>query len=131
MGTPDEKEKVLYPELSYRLVGILFEVYNTLGYGHKEKYYENAVALELEKLKISYKRQMYISLDYKGQHIGKSFLDFLVDGKIILELKQGLVSSRKNIEQVYAYLKVNKLKLGIIAQFTPQGVKCKRVVNVN
>ena len=131
MGTPDEKEKVLYPELSYRLVGILFGVYNELGYGYKEKYYENAVALELGKAKIPYNRQMYISLNYKGQHVGKSFLDFLVDGKIVLELKQGLVSSRKNIEQVYAYIKANKLKLGIIAQFTPQGVKCKRVININ
>jgi len=124
-------ENVLYPELSYDIMGVLFEVFKELGPGHKEKYYENAIAQGLTERGLRFERQLYMPLSFKGKVVGKYFLDFLVEGKIVLELKKGNhYSSHKHIEQVLAYLKAHGLRLGIIAQFTEEGVKYRRIVNV-
>ena len=124
-----KRKDLLYPELSYKLIGILYEVYNELGYGHQEKYYEKAIEIALKNANINYKKQLYVPLKFQGQKIGNYFLDFLIENKIILELKRGDKFSKKNIEQVYGYLKVNNLHLGIIAQFTAINLKFKRIIN--
>ena len=112
-------------------MGVLFEVYKALGPGHKEKYYENAIVECLKSTAIPFKQQLYVPLSFKGKVVGKYFLDFLVDDKIVLEIKKGdMYSSKQHIEQVLSYLKVNNLKLGIIAQFARDGVKYKRIVNL-
>lgn len=128
----DEKAetKIIYPELSYRIVGILFDVYNELGGGYREKRYEDAVAQRMQELGLQHKRQYYIPVSIAGIKIAKDFADFLVEEKVILELKRGDYFSRKHIEQVYEYLKAKNLNLGIIAQFTSRGVKFKRVLNL-
>ena len=73
---------------------------------------------------------MPIKLLYKNQFLTTNYLDFLIENKIILELKQGNLFSRKDIEQVYNYLKASNLKLGILARFTKSGVKYKRIINI-
>ena len=127
----ENKIELVYPELSYKLVGISYDVFNELGPGHKEVYYQNALAKELQKLNIPFKEQVYFPITFKGAQVGKYFLDFLVDDKIILELKAGDRFSRKNIEQTYSYLKISNLKLGILINFTGGEVKFKRILNIS
>ncbi len=125
------RKDVLYADLSYRVMGVLFEVFKELGPGHKEKYYENAIAEGFTHAEIFFERQLYVPLSFKGKVVGKYFLDFLIDGKIVLEVKKGtMYSSKKHIDQVLSYLKANNLKLGIIAQFASDGVKYRRIVNL-
>jgi len=50
----ENKIKLIYPELSYKIVGILYDVFNELKAGHKESYYQRAIALELQKSNIYY-----------------------------------------------------------------------------
>lgn len=121
---------VIYKKLSYQIMGIIFEVYNELGYGFKEKYYEEAIAKEFDKLKLDYKRQLPYKLKYKDEIIGTYRFDFLVEDKIILELKQGDFYSKNNFTQVLQYLKASNLKLAILINITQQGVKFKRVLNI-
>lgn len=124
------KAELVYPELSYKIVGLLFEVYNELGPGHKEKVYEKALAVLFEENNIRYEEQLFCPVVLKGKQIGKYFIDFLVEKKIVLELKQGIRTSKKNLDQVHTYLKTNNFKLGIIAQFGTDEVKFKRVLNI-
>ncbi len=124
------RTNLIYPELSYKIIGILFDVYNQLGYGYQEKYYEKAVATSLKLAKLNYKEQFSIPLEFKGEKIGNYFLDFLVDDKIVLELKRGERVAKSNIDQIYAYLKATGLKLGILAQFAPSGIKFRRILNI-
>jgi len=121
--------EIIYKELSYEIVGVLFEVFNDLGYGHKESYYEKAVARGFDYRSIKYRRQVPFKLNFKGKEIGRYYLDFLIDGKIVLEIKRGNYFGKKNIEQVFNYLKVTNLKLAILANFTPNGIKFIRIVN--
>jgi len=126
----NEESKIIYPELSYQIVGILFGAWNNIGYGHKENFYQKAVAKEFEDKKILFKEQAPVKVKYKGKEIGVYYLDFLIENKIVLEIKKREFFSKKDIDQLYAYLKATKLKLGIIAHFTKSGVKFKRVLNL-
>lgn len=126
-----KREDLIYPELSYEIIGILYEIYNDLGCGYQEKYYQKALSLKFKERNIVFQEQLMVSLKFQGNNIGKYFLDFLIENKIILEIKKDEQFSRNNIEQVYAYLKATNLKLGIIANFTKQGLKFKRIVNLN
>lgn len=58
-------------------------------------------------------------------------MDFVIEGKIVLEIKVGEHFSKNNINQIYGYLKATDLKLGILANFTRTGVKYKRIININ
>lgn len=83
------KQDLLFPELSYLLVGIAFDVFNELGAGHMEKFYQKAYSIALVTKGISFKEQFYSPLFFQGQIIGRQFLDFLIDDKIVIEIKKG------------------------------------------
>lgn len=123
--------ELIYPELSYEILGSLFCVYNQIGYGHKEAIYQKALAKELSARKIKYIEQVLSKLKYKDEEVGKYFFDFLVDDKIVIELKVREHFSKKDIEQLYSYLRSGDIRLGIIAHFTSFGVRYKRVVNIS
>ena len=126
-----QRKDLIYPELSYQIVGILFEVYNYLGEGYQEKYYQRGIAKELRKSNISFQEQVYAPVTFKGEKIGDNYLDFLIENKIALEIKRGNKFSKNHIEQVLSYLKAKKLKLAIIANFGSKELKFKRIVNLN
>src|SRR3989304_9266910 len=96
-------EKLIFPELSYKLVGIMFDVYNALGAGLKEKTYENAVRKAFEEEELSYNQQLFVPVKYKDEVVGKLFLDFLVEDKVVVELKVGDRFNKGNIDQICGY----------------------------
>lgn len=122
-------DKVIYKELSYKIVGILFEVYNELGYGYKEKHYERTLMKVFFEHKIKFKNQVPFVIKFRDKIIGRNYLDFLIEDKVVLEIKKGNHFSKRNMEQVKEYLKVTGLKLAILANFTPTGIKYLRVLN--
>lgn len=115
-------------ELSYKIVGALFNVYNSLGGGYQEKYYQRAIAKELSNQRIGFKEQVYIPLYYGKENIGRYFLDFVINEKIVLEIKAGSKFYIKDIKQILAYLKANNIQLGILANFSRQGLQLKRIL---
>lgn len=124
------ESKVIYPELSYKIMAIAFKIFNKTGFGMPEKYYQEAFAKELESEKLPYEKEKIIRLKYENQDIGKYFLDFVVDNKIVIELKVRPRFGYVHIKQALGYLKSGDYKLAIMVYFTNEGVKYKRVVNV-
>ncbi|MBI2448528.1 GxxExxY protein [Candidatus Microgenomates bacterium] len=123
-------DKVIYPELSYEIMGCIFDVYNEVGHGFSEKHYYGAIEKAFVAKGFLCKKQVYAKLVYDNNIVGKFFLDFLINDKIVVELKIGEYYGRKNIDQVYQYLRVNDLRLGILVNFTRSGVRYKRIVNI-
>lgn len=121
--------ELFYPDLSYKIVGILYEVYNKLGFGYQEKYYQRAVKLKLECSKIKFKKERMNRLEIEGKTIGRYFVDFVIDDKVVLELKIANDFYKKDINQVLGYLKATGLHLGILTIFTKDGLQYKRIVN--
>lgn len=120
---------ILYKELSYEVVGALFDAFKSLGANYQEKYCQRAVAKFLIKRNISFKREIPVEIIVEGEHIGRHFLDFLIDSSVILEIKKGNRLNMSDIKQVLMYLKTTGLKLGILAYFGSNGVTCKRIIN--
>ncbi len=123
-------DDLVYPDLSYKIVGMLFDVYNSVGYGQNEKIYQRAVAVVLKSKGLKFREQVYFPLSYGGHKIGSGYLDFLIEDKVILEIKKGDRFVKSHIDQVYGYLAGNNLKLGILTYFAPRNVHFKRIVNV-
>jgi len=121
---------LLHPELSYDVVSVLFAVYNQLGPGHPEKYYQKAIAIEFTKRNIPFVEQYYVPLKFDDKVIGKYYLDFLIDKKIILEIKRDKYFDIQVINQTKKYLSALNLNLAIVACFTHKGVVRKRIVNI-
>ncbi|MBI4930697.1 MAG: GxxExxY protein [Bacteroidetes bacterium] len=124
-----KRSDLLFPELSYQIVGCAFEVYNELGFGHHEKYYQRAYAEALKLKELKFTEQVYFPLKFKDKVIGKFYFDFLVDEKVIVELKKDNRFSKQHIDQVKGYLKVSGLKLAILINFTRTEVLYKRIIN--
>lgn len=90
-----------------------------------ERYYYPMIEKLFDQKGISYVRQVPVNLDlqyFKGRY----FIDYLIDGKIVLEIKVGSRYSKQDVDQLMAYLKSTGKELGILARFTRTGVDCKR-----
>jgi len=123
------KKELIYKELSYDIIGAAMKVSNELGYGYQEKYYERALNKVFDKQGIKYKNQVKCDLKFEGEKVGVFFLDFLIEDKIVVEIKVGNRFHKKSFDQIISYLKANNKQLGILIKFTREGIKFVRIVN--
>lgn len=122
-------EKIIYQELSYEIVGILFKVQNDLGRFCNEKQYCDAIEDYLKKNKIAYKREFILPVSFEGEANGRNKIDFLIEDKIILECKAKRIVLKDDYYQTMRYLKSLNKKLGMIANFRDKFIKPKRIIN--
>ncbi len=130
MRTIVKRNDLLYPELSYAIIGCAFDVYNTLGSGYHEKYYQKALMEAFVQKGISFQSEVSFPIRYKEKIIGRKRLDFLVEERIVVELKKGNAFAKSHIDQVLEYLRMKNLKLAILINFGGQGVVFKRIINL-
>lgn len=119
-------EKILYKDLSYKLVGCFYEVYNNLGPGFKEAVYHTALSIELDLQGLLYETQKEITVDYKGKCAGVYIPDFVVDDKIIVEIKAVENMPVFYEAQLYNYLKGSNYNLGYIVNFGSEKIDVRR-----
>lgn len=116
-------------ELSDKILGCAFRVYNHFGCGYLEKVYENSLVKELQENNLHCKQQYPISVKYKDEIVGEYLADILVEGKIILELKVCDHISDINIAQMINYLKATGIKLGYLFNFgNKKDLDYKRII---
>lgn len=126
-----KRPDLIYPDLSYKIVGSLFSTFEALGPGHREVIYQRGLAEILRKNNISFKEQVYAPVKIGEVLIGKSYLDFLIEDCVIIEIKARSQFSQKEIKQLYEYLKSLHLQLGMLVHFTSDGVRYKRILNLS
>ncbi len=119
----------LYQDLTYKLRGMFFEVYNQLGPGLSEKIYQKAIIQELDSQKIPFETEKVISIKYKNAKIGQQRLDLVIDNKIIVEIKATDNMHPLFARQTIAYLKVSGYKLALLVNFGGDKIIIKRYVN--
>lgn len=129
MCTDTTKGGYLHSDLTHKIIGLSFRIFNNLKYGFQEKYYQRAFEEELRKEKINYKREQKISIKYYDKIIGRYFVDFVIDNKVVVEFKVAPGFYETHIKQILAYLKTTNLKLGLLILITKDGIKCKRIIN--
>jgi len=122
MNTNDTNNKLIYPELSYFINGICFATHNELGRFAREKQYCDLIENKLKEVKTSYKRELKLS--------SGNIIDFLIDDKIILEVKAKKLILKDDYYQLQRYLQRANKRLGLLVNFRNRYLKPWRVVKI-
>jgi ATP-dependent DNA helicase RecG len=125
---PQVKEPLLYEDITYKIREAIFTVRKELGLGHKEVLYQKALAIELEKSELPFSQESQIPVHYEGTKIGVYRPDFIVDNKIIVELKALPFLGAQEKKQLWNYLKGSKYSLGLLVNFGHSNLEIERVV---
>jgi len=119
-----EMEEYKHKELTEKIIGCFYRVYNTLGSGFLEKIYENALALEFSEVGLSFIKQAPVRVFYKNKIMGDYFADFIVDGKVIVEVKALKNFCGSEEAQLINYLKATGIEVGLLLNFGKEaGIK--------
>ncbi len=121
-------DKVLYPELSYALQGAFYEVYNVLGPGFREETYRQALMQELRLRGIPFETEKYYDIPYKLGVADRYRADFVVDDKIIVELKAVVAMPPAFEAYLLSYLRASKLRVGYLVNFGAARLQVERRV---
>lgn len=119
---------LLFPKESYDIIGAALEVHSQLGCGFTEPVYQEALAEELRLRHIPFEREKVFTVTYKGKELSKDFrVDFVCFNKIIVELKAVSDFAEEHVAQVYNYLKVTGMQLGLLINFGKTSLEYKRL----
>ena len=119
---------ILFKELSYAVVGAAMEVHRLLGPGFLEAVYQAALAHELALRNIRFEQLKRLPVTYKGVSVGEYVADFVIEGKIILELKAVSTLHPRHEAQAINYLAATGLRLVILLNFGADSLQHKRLV---
>jgi len=111
--------KLLHADLTEKVIGVFYDVYNDLGYGFLESVYENGLSLALSEAGLQVARQKLIDVWYRGTKIGDFRADIIVNDVLLLELKTASTIDHSFEKQTQNYLKATKLEVALILNFGP------------
>lgn len=116
-------------KLSEQVIGCAVAVSRQLGHGILERVYEEALALELDAARIPHERQKSLVVIYRGTAVGEYCCDFVVDNRLLLELKALGSISGAHEAQVMNYLKATGLTVGLLLNFGTPTLGIRRIVH--
>ncbi len=122
------ENELLYKELTYKIRGAVFAVKKNLGLGHKEVVYHKALEIEFAKNKLSFQSEKILDIFYEDKKVGTYVPDFVLEGKILIELKALPEIGKPQEQQVWSYLKGCSYKLAFLVNFGSKDVEIKRIV---
>lgn len=114
--------------VSKRVIGCGYEVSNELGAGFFKAVYENALCLEFERQGLSFERQKHLEVRYKGRVVGHYVADFILEKRLLLELKALSALTNEHDAQVMNYLRATGLKVGLLLNFGTPRLGVRRLV---
>jgi len=123
-------EKLDFPlkDETYRIVGFAFDAANELGHGLHEKLYENALTVEFRRAEIEFEQQRRFEVIYKEERIGEFVPDLIVFGEIVVDTKVIDRITDHERGQMLNYLKITKLKVGLLLNFKHAKLEWERIV---
>ena len=123
------KEEYKYSAVTEKIIGCAMKVHTTLGNGFQEVIYQRALAIELGNAGIDFAREVEMPIYYGGAEIGTRRADFVVDGKIMVELKALIELEDVHLAQAINYLEAYNLEVGLLVNFGARSLQVKRLLN--
>jgi GxxExxY protein len=119
-----------YQDITEKIIGAAFEVHKFLGNGFQEVIYQRALAIELERRWLSYQREIEQDIYYRDvqEPIGRRRADFVVENRVLIELKAVSELNDAHLAQALNYLKAYRLEVGLLINFGSKSMEFKRVV---
>ena len=118
-----------YSDVTGAVIGCAFEVHSILGTGFQEVVYQRALAVEMESRGLSFAREWEMPIFYKERQVGTRRVDFLVDEKVVVELKAISELEKVHLAQAINYLEAFRLEVGLLLNFGAAKLEFRRVVN--
>jgi GxxExxY protein len=118
-----------FESLSGRVIAAAVEVHKQLGPGFREEVYENALCIELRRQGLRFSRQSEVNVFYDGKLVGEHSLDFLVEERIVIEMKSVAVLLDVHYAQLRGYLRATRKRVGLLLNFGEHPLGIKRMVN--
>ena len=116
-------------ELTYKVIGCAMKVHNTLGNGFQEVIYQRCLAIELEKANVGFEREVDQSIFYQGIHVGTRRADFVVENKLIVELKALVNLEDVHLAQAKNYVVAYDFEKGLLINFGASSLQYKLIFN--
>lgn len=120
------KNPLVYDKLTYKLIGFGYAIHKELGSVHKEIVYQRAFEEELKTGNISFVRESHLPVLYKGKKIGVYVPDFVIDDKVIVELKAMIDIPQSAGTQLNYYLKATGFRVGLLLNFGSRRLQVRR-----
>lgn len=123
-------EKLKYADITEKIIGAAFEVHKFLGNGFQEVIYQRALAYEMKVAGLAFAREIEQPIYYKElkEEIGTRRADFVVEGKVLVEIKAVIVLEDVHLAQALNYLKAYHLEVGLLINFGSKSLTFKRLV---
>jgi GxxExxY protein len=124
------KADLKYSDITEKILGASFEVHKFLGNGFQEVIYQRALAYELQQAGLAFAREIEQDIYYKDlpEPIGTRRADFVVEGKVLVELKAVIQMEDVHLAQALNYLKAYRLEVGLLINFGAKSLEFKRLV---
>ena len=120
-----------YEASTHKIIGCAMKVHSTLGNGFQEVIYQRALAIEMQKNKLEFQKEMEMKIFYDGIDIGTRRVDFFVAEFIMVELKAVIKLEDVHLAQAMNYCQAYNLPIGLLINFGSKSLEYKRVYNVN
>lgn len=120
---------MMYDELTYKVIGCAMKVHNVLGNGFQEVIYQRCLAIELEKASVAFMREVEQTIYYDGRDVGTRRADFVVEEKIIVELKALINLEDVHLAQAKNYVIAYDFPVGLLINFGAISLQYKKVFN--
>ena len=124
----EKQENYKYADLTGKIIGCAMKVHSTLGNGFQEVIYQRSLALEMEKQGLDFQREMEMPIYYEGVEVGTRRVDFMVEEKIMVELKAITELEKVHLAQALNYLEAYRLEIGLIINFGDTRLTFKRLI---
>lgn len=115
--------------ITRKIIGCAMTVHSTLGNGFQEFIYQRALEMELELKGVEFVREMEMPIYYRQKEIGRRRVDFLVEGKICVELKAVITLEPVHLAQAKNYLEAFDLETGLLINFGAKSLDFRRLTN--
>lgn len=122
-------EKYKFSDLTGKIIGCAMKVHSTLGNGFQEVIYQRCLSIEMKKQGLGFARELEMTIFYDGIDVGTRRVDFLVEDKIMVELKAVTKLEDVHLAQALNYLEAYNLETGLLINFGAKSLEFKRITN--
>jgi len=123
------RQEYKHSDITHKIIGAAMKVHSNLGNGFQEVIYQRALAIEMSKHGLSFQRELEMQIFYDGIEIGTRRVDFLVEDKVMVELKALTVLEDVHLAQAINYLEAYRLEVGLLLNFGAISLEYRRLIN--